>query len=99
LQALAARAFDRGIGRDGEAERERKIEKRHAKIGQLTVKSAADSGARFFRHEVRQMSASDRRGLIARGAALSIRRQCAPPGVARCSGGARRLPGAASGQQ
>jgi transposase len=37
LQEQAARAFDPGIGRDGEAEREREIEKLHAKIGQLTV--------------------------------------------------------------
>jgi transposase len=37
LQDQAARAFDPGIGRDGEAEREREIEKLHAKIGQLTV--------------------------------------------------------------
>ena len=37
LQEQAARAFDAGAGRDGEAEREREIEKLHAKIGQLTV--------------------------------------------------------------
>ena len=37
LREQAARAFDPGIGRDGEAEREREIEKLHAKIGQLTV--------------------------------------------------------------
>ncbi len=30
-------AFDRGVGRDAEADREREIEKLHAKIGQLTV--------------------------------------------------------------
>jgi transposase len=33
----AARAFDPGVGIDGEEVREREIEKLHAKIGQLTV--------------------------------------------------------------
>jgi len=33
----AVRAFDAGVGRDAEGEREREIEKLHAKIGQLTV--------------------------------------------------------------
>jgi len=37
LQEQAARAFDPGVGRDAEADREREIEKLHAKIGQLTV--------------------------------------------------------------
>ena len=37
LQEQAARAFDAGIGRDGEAERQREIDRLHAKIGQLTV--------------------------------------------------------------
>ena len=37
LQEQAARAFDPGVGRDAEGERERAIEKLHAKIGQLTV--------------------------------------------------------------
>ena len=37
LLEQAARAFDAGVGRDAEAEREREIEKLHAKIGQLTV--------------------------------------------------------------
>src|SRR5947199_322426 len=37
LQEQATRAFDPGVGRDAEAEREREIEKLHAKIGQLTV--------------------------------------------------------------
>jgi transposase len=37
LQEQAARAFDPGVGRDGEEAREREIEKLHAKIGQLTV--------------------------------------------------------------
>jgi transposase len=37
LQDQAARAFDPGVGRDGEAAHEREIEKLHAKIGQLTV--------------------------------------------------------------
>jgi transposase len=33
----AGRAFDPGVGADAETEREREIEKLHAKIGQLTV--------------------------------------------------------------
>ena len=37
LQEQAARAFDLAVGRDAEADREREIEKLHAKIGQLTV--------------------------------------------------------------
>jgi len=37
LEGQAARAFDPGVGRDAEAEREREIERLHAKIGQLTV--------------------------------------------------------------
>ena len=37
LMEHAARAFDTGVGHDGEAAREREIEKLHAKIGQLTV--------------------------------------------------------------
>jgi transposase len=37
LLAQAARAFDPGVGREGEEAREREIEKLHAKIGQLTV--------------------------------------------------------------
>ena len=37
LQEQAACAFDPGVGRDAEADREREIEKLHAKIGQLTV--------------------------------------------------------------
>jgi transposase len=37
LQEQASRAFDAGVGRDAEEDREREIEKLHAKIGQLTV--------------------------------------------------------------
>src|SRR3981081_2475894 len=37
LQEQATRAFDPGVGRDAEADREREIEKLHAKIGRLTV--------------------------------------------------------------
>jgi transposase len=37
LLEQAARAFDAGAGLDGEAQREREIEKLHAKIGQLTI--------------------------------------------------------------
>jgi transposase len=33
----ATRAFDAGVGRDADADREREVEKLHAKIGQLTV--------------------------------------------------------------
>jgi transposase len=33
----AVRAFDPGVGADAEVEREREIEKLHAKIGQLSV--------------------------------------------------------------
>jgi transposase len=33
----AVRAFDASVGRDAEADREREVEKLHAKIGQLTV--------------------------------------------------------------
>jgi transposase len=33
----AVRAFDAGVGRDADADREREVEKLHAKIGQLTV--------------------------------------------------------------
>ena len=37
LQEQAVRVFDAGVGRDAEADREREIERLHAKIGQLTV--------------------------------------------------------------
>jgi transposase len=37
LQDQAARAFDAGVVKEGEAERDREIEKLHAKIGQLIV--------------------------------------------------------------
>ena len=37
LQEQAARAFDPGVGRDAEEDREREIERLHAKIGQLMV--------------------------------------------------------------
>ena len=37
LQEQAGRAFDPGVGREGEEAREREIEKLHAKIGRLTV--------------------------------------------------------------
>jgi len=37
LQEQAVRAFDAGVGRDAEADREREVERLHAKIGQLTV--------------------------------------------------------------
>ena len=37
LQEQAARAFDPGVGEDGEEVRLREIEKLHAKIGQLIV--------------------------------------------------------------
>ncbi len=44
LQEQAARAFDAGVGRDAEEDREREIEKLHAKIGQLTVERDPRSG-------------------------------------------------------
>ena len=37
LQEQAARAFDPNAGRDADAQREREIERLHAKIGQLTI--------------------------------------------------------------
>jgi transposase len=37
LLEQAARAFDAGVGREGEASGDREIEKLHAKIGQLIV--------------------------------------------------------------
>jgi len=37
LLEQAARAFDPGVGKDAEADRERELEKLHAKIGQLIV--------------------------------------------------------------
>ena len=37
LQEQAARAFDPGVGENGEEVRQREIEKLHAKIGQLIV--------------------------------------------------------------
>ena len=78
LVEQAARAFDAGIGLDGEAVRDCEIEKLHAKIGQLTVERE------FFSQEVRKMSAPDRRGLLDRDhGALSVRRQCVLLGVAR----------------
>ena len=73
----AARAFDPKIGMDAEAASAREIEKLHAKIGQLTIEN-------FFRQEVRQMSAPDRRAKLDRAhGELSIRRQCAMLGLAR----------------
>ena len=39
LQEQAARAFDAGVGRDAEADREREIEKLHAKIGELALEN------------------------------------------------------------
>jgi transposase len=70
LQEQAARAFDRGVGR-GCRGRPRARDREAARQDR-----AADCGARYFSQEVRQMSGSDRRALIARGEALSIRRQC-----------------------
>lgn len=37
LQEQAGRAFDAGVGKDGETAKEHEIEKLHAKIGQLIV--------------------------------------------------------------
>ena len=64
--------------RDAELEREREIEKLHAKIGQLSVERD------LFGQEVRKMSAPDRTTLLACGhPTLSIRRQCWLLGLAR----------------
>ena len=76
LLEQAARAFDAGAGLDGEAQREREIEKLHAKIGQLR-----SSG--IFK-PVRKMSVSDRRAMLDRNhPELSVRRQCALLSLAR----------------
>jgi transposase len=37
LQEQAARAFDAGVGQDGDSAKGREIERLHAKIGQLIV--------------------------------------------------------------
>src|SRR5580700_9744436 len=44
LQEQAARAFDPGVGRDAEADREREIENLHAKIRQLTEQQTEPIG-------------------------------------------------------
>jgi transposase len=75
LQEQAARAFDPGVGRDAEADREREIEKLHAKIGQLTVERdfLAKRSGRCARRTVERSSIAAR-----------LRPRCA--GNARCSG-------------
>jgi len=55
LKKQAARAFDHGVGRDAEAEREREAARQDGGSG------AADGRARFFGQGVRQISASNRR--------------------------------------
>ncbi|HEY1433430.1 MAG TPA: IS3 family transposase [Stellaceae bacterium] len=78
LQEQAARAFDPGVGENGEEVRQREIEKLHAKIGQLIVERD------FLARRSGKMSAPDRRALLDRDhAVLSIRRQCALVSVAR----------------
>src|SRR4030095_3738540 len=62
LVEQAARAFDAGVGNDGEASREREIEKLHAKIGQLTVERdflARRSGRRSEEHTSELQSHSE----------------------------------------
>jgi hypothetical protein len=85
LLEQAAQVFESGNGHAG-ADRERAIEKLHAKIGQLIVE-------RDF--SVRKMSAPDRRELIDRQhGRLSIRRQCELLGIPRS--GVYRPPPAAN---
>jgi transposase len=69
LQGQAARAFDAVVSPDAEVDREREIEKLHAKIRPLTVERD------FFCPEVRQMSAPG----AAAGRAV---RRMAVPGIA-----------------
>ena len=95
LQEQAARAFDAGVGRDAEAragarDTEAAREDRAIDGG---ARSSGQARGQAFSQEVRQMSASDRRALIDRGApSLSIRRQCAARG-----GALGRLPVTATG--
>jgi putative transposase len=73
----AARAFDPKVGVDAEAASARDREASRSD-------RPADDRERFFRQEVRQMSASNRRAKLDRDHPdLSIRRQCAMLGVAR----------------
>src|SRR5437899_7843516 len=58
LQEQAARAFENGNAAG--PDREREVERLHAKIGELVVE------ARFFSAEVRKMSVPDRRALLDR---------------------------------
>jgi transposase len=71
----AGRAFDSRVGVDAEAASAREIARQDR---------PADDRERFFRQEVRQMSASNRRAKLDRDPPdLSVRRQCAMLGVAR----------------
>src|SRR3954462_14343896 len=80
LQAHAARAFDPKVGQAGRgAERAR-----HRAAARED--RAADDRERFFRQEVRTLSAPDRRTKLDRDhPRLSVRRQCAMLGLARSS--------------
>ena len=83
LQEPAARAFDPGVGRGDEELRERKIEKLHAKIGQLTVER--DFLARRLRNGSRICAlpgdnpAADRSGSVIR----STKVRCGAKAVVR----------------
>ena len=86
LLEQAARAFETESD-DAAAGRDHKIEKLHAKIGELIVERDF-----FFSAEVRKMSAPDRGGARrSRSREPSIRRQCVLLGVAR-SGVYRKPP-------
>ena len=85
LQEHAARAFDPKVGQDAEAQsatRDRTAARQDRPV---------DDRERFFRQEVRTMSAPDRRAKLDRDhPSLSMRRQCAMLGLARS--GVYRLP-------
>jgi len=90
LVEQAARAFDAGVGHDGEASRSVRSRKLHAKIGQLTVERD------FFSQEVRKMSAPDRRARLDRRSFGPVD-PAAMHAVER--GAIRRLPAGAAGER
>jgi transposase-like protein len=90
-QEQAARAFDAGVGRDAEAEREREIEKLHAKIGQQVPGLDPGMERDFLAGRSVGPPGTDR---SRRAFALN------PPAMCAARGGAlQRLPGAAPGQR
>jgi len=75
-------------GASGTCLRCRRRQRRRGKPGARDREAArqdrsADGGAGFFSQEVRKMSAPDRRALVDRNDAVSIRKQCVLLGVAR----------------